>query len=218
MSAEIPQSFKSLLGAPAFVTLTTLMPSGQPQSSVVWCSYDGTHVWVNSADGRQKNKNMARDPRVSLVAIDPQGLLPLPGNSRGGRGDHHGRLAGAHQQPEPGLPGLRRLLQKFARQTRRRNAHDLQNQAGQGHRARLSAEPDSADAHQREDQGVAPVQVAVFQQRQRRTGRRGQDTQAQMMRPRGILRWDWDTRREVERLPGVMRAQVEGGPRPHRVI
>ncbi len=71
MSATIPESYEDLLGAPAFATIITLMPDGQPQASVVWCSYDGTHIWVNSADGRQKNKNMARDPRVTLVALDP---------------------------------------------------------------------------------------------------------------------------------------------------
>lgn len=72
MSAVIPDSHKDLLGAPVFATVVTVMPSGQPQASVVWWSYDGERIWVNSADGRQKNKNMERDPRVTLVAYDPK--------------------------------------------------------------------------------------------------------------------------------------------------
>src|SRR5690606_15421458 len=72
MSAVIPDSHKDLLGAPVFATIVTVMPNGQPQASVVWWSYDGERIWVNSADGRQKNKNMERDPRVTLVAYDPK--------------------------------------------------------------------------------------------------------------------------------------------------
>jgi len=71
MSATIPDNFRHLLDDPVFVTCVTLMPDGQPQAAVVWCSYDVTHIWVNSADGRQKNRNMTRDPRVTILAIDP---------------------------------------------------------------------------------------------------------------------------------------------------
>jgi PPOX class probable F420-dependent enzyme len=71
MSAEIPAAYRDLLGPPNFATIVTLMPSGQPQASVVWFTFDGTHIWINSADGRQKNRNMERDPRVTLTIIDP---------------------------------------------------------------------------------------------------------------------------------------------------
>jgi PPOX class probable F420-dependent enzyme len=72
MSAVIPDSHKDLLGAPVFVTCATVMPDGQPQAAVVWCSYDGERIWINSADGRQKNRNMARNPHVTVLAVDPQ--------------------------------------------------------------------------------------------------------------------------------------------------
>lgn len=72
MSVTIPEDYKDLLLNPIVVTVTTVMPDGHPQSSVVWCSYDGERIWINSADGRQKNKNLERDPRVSIVAIDPK--------------------------------------------------------------------------------------------------------------------------------------------------
>ena len=51
------------------------MPDGQPQSSLVWCDYDGTHVRVNITRERQKGKNVQADPRVSLLVIDPEGRL-----------------------------------------------------------------------------------------------------------------------------------------------
>jgi PPOX class probable F420-dependent enzyme len=48
------------------------MPDGQPQVTPVWCDFDGSHVIVNSAKGRQKDRNMRRDPRVTLTISDPE--------------------------------------------------------------------------------------------------------------------------------------------------
>lgn len=71
MSVKIPQSHFDLINGPILVTLTTLMPDGQPQSSIVWCNSDGENVWVNTARGRQKDKNMIANPKVTLLALDP---------------------------------------------------------------------------------------------------------------------------------------------------
>lgn len=68
----IPESFYDLLDEPVYVTLVTLMPDNQPQASVVWCSRDGNDVLVNSAAGRQKNKNMEARPVATIMIIDPK--------------------------------------------------------------------------------------------------------------------------------------------------
>ena len=47
------------------------MPDGQPQVTPVWVDFDGVHLLVNSAKGRQKDRNMRERPRVSLALIDP---------------------------------------------------------------------------------------------------------------------------------------------------
>ena len=47
------------------------MPDGSPHVSPVWFEYAGDHVRVNSAAGRQKDRNMRRDPRVALSIDDP---------------------------------------------------------------------------------------------------------------------------------------------------
>jgi PPOX class probable F420-dependent enzyme len=70
MSATIPESHRDLLTGPVFAVLTTLMPDSQPQSSVVWTDFDGENVLVNTVLGRQKARNMAERPKVSLLAID----------------------------------------------------------------------------------------------------------------------------------------------------
>lgn len=67
----IPETHRDLLEGPIYAILTTLMPDGSPQSTVVWVDYDGQYVKVNTAKGRQKDKNMRANPRVSLVLMDP---------------------------------------------------------------------------------------------------------------------------------------------------
>lgn len=71
MADVIPEKFKYLFTKKAFGNLGTLMPDGRPQVTPVWCDYDGTHLIVNSAKGRAKDRNMRRDPRVSLAISDP---------------------------------------------------------------------------------------------------------------------------------------------------
>jgi PPOX class probable F420-dependent enzyme len=71
MPTAIPEKFHDLFQKKAFASLSTLMPDGKPQVTPVWCDFDGKHVLVNSAKGRVKDRNMRRDPRVSLALIDP---------------------------------------------------------------------------------------------------------------------------------------------------
>jgi PPOX class probable F420-dependent enzyme len=68
----IPESHKGLLEGPVYAVATTIMPDGQPQSTVVWVDYDGTYIRMNTAQGRQKPRNIAQNPKVTLVLMDPQ--------------------------------------------------------------------------------------------------------------------------------------------------
>jgi PPOX class probable F420-dependent enzyme len=67
----IPNSHLDLFKKKAFAHLATLMPDGKPQSTPVWVDYDGKHLVINTAQGRQKDKNMQRDGRVALSIADP---------------------------------------------------------------------------------------------------------------------------------------------------
>ena len=71
MPDGVPEKHLELFNKKAFASLGTIMPDGHPQVTPVWVDYDGTHVLVNSAKGRVKDRNMKRDPRVSLAIIDP---------------------------------------------------------------------------------------------------------------------------------------------------
>ena len=48
-------------------TVVTLMPSGQPQALLTWIDTDGEHVLVNTEPQRQKARNAARDPRITVL-------------------------------------------------------------------------------------------------------------------------------------------------------
>jgi PPOX class probable F420-dependent enzyme len=67
----IPDKYLDLFKKKAFANLATLMPDGRPQVTPVWVDYDGRQVIVNTAVGRQKDKNLKRDGRVSMSIIDP---------------------------------------------------------------------------------------------------------------------------------------------------
>jgi PPOX class probable F420-dependent enzyme len=72
MTVTIPDSHADLVDGPVYVTLTTVMPDGQPQSSVVWWDREGEYIRVNTARGRQKEKNMNRNAKVTILALDPK--------------------------------------------------------------------------------------------------------------------------------------------------
>jgi PPOX class probable F420-dependent enzyme len=69
---EIPQSHRDLVECPPVAALTTVMPDGYPQTSVVWCDFDGELVQVNTMRGFAKERNMRRNPRVTLLCYDPR--------------------------------------------------------------------------------------------------------------------------------------------------
>jgi PPOX class probable F420-dependent enzyme len=71
VSQAIPDKYRDLFTKRAFASLGTLMPDGAPQVTPVWVDLDGDLVVINTAKGRQKDKNMRRDPRVSLALVDP---------------------------------------------------------------------------------------------------------------------------------------------------
>jgi PPOX class probable F420-dependent enzyme len=67
----IPEKYRDLFNKRAFASLATLMPNGDVQVTPVWVDVEDGTVIFNSARGRVKDKNVRRDPRVTLTLIDP---------------------------------------------------------------------------------------------------------------------------------------------------
>ena len=100
--------------------IATIREDGSPQATPVWIDYDGENVLVNSAQGRTKVKNIARDPRATvcvLPAEDQQsGYVMVSGPARiieEGAFEHINMLAkkylGEDKYPYLG-PGERRVI------------------------------------------------------------------------------------------------------------
>jgi PPOX class probable F420-dependent enzyme len=68
--AELNADARALIDEPNLAHLVTLMKDGSPQVTPLWVDHDGTHVIVNTAEGRQKPRNLRRDPRVAISIID----------------------------------------------------------------------------------------------------------------------------------------------------
>lgn len=72
---KIPDSFRDLVDGPICVALSTIMPGGQPQTTVVWCSYDGEYILINTMRDFRKAKNMQANPKVTILAYEPHNPL-----------------------------------------------------------------------------------------------------------------------------------------------
>lgn len=68
---ELPESHLDLLRRPLLVALSTRSPDGGAQTQPVWCSLEGNDVLVNTTRERRKGRNLAADPRATLLAVDP---------------------------------------------------------------------------------------------------------------------------------------------------
>ena len=65
--SSITQADRALLAAPNYAWIVTLNPDGSPQASLTWIGATETHVLVNTAAGRRKDRNIERDPRVTIA-------------------------------------------------------------------------------------------------------------------------------------------------------
>ena len=70
--AKLKAKQKQFLAENPFVgTVTTLRPDGSPHSTIVWVDVEDGKVSFNTARGRAKPTYLERDPRASLLVVDP---------------------------------------------------------------------------------------------------------------------------------------------------
>ncbi|MFB6187832.1 MAG: PPOX class F420-dependent oxidoreductase [Halobacteriaceae archaeon] len=69
---QIPDEYIDLFERETFANFATKMPEGTPHVTPVWIDHDDNIIEVNSAQGRQKVKNVKRDPQVGICIIDPE--------------------------------------------------------------------------------------------------------------------------------------------------
>ena len=69
--AQIPESHRDIFDKRSFAHVATVNSDGKPQVSPVWVEYDGTHILVNTARGRKKDRNMSDNPQIAISIQDP---------------------------------------------------------------------------------------------------------------------------------------------------
>ena len=118
MGVTFNEATKALLDGRNYPVLATTNADGSPQTSVLWAKRDGDTVLFVTVQGRRKERNIRRDPRVSLSVFDladPERYVEIRGRAEvtaeGGR-ELNAELArkytGAEFPPEP--PEVVRVL------------------------------------------------------------------------------------------------------------
>ncbi|MGH2522613.1 MAG: TIGR03618 family F420-dependent PPOX class oxidoreductase, partial [Anaerolineales bacterium] len=110
----IPSEFLDLFQKKTFAHLATLMPDGTPHVTSVWVDYDGRHILINSARGRQKDRNMEQRPTVAVEITDPDDpnrFLAVRGPvveiTEEGADEHLDKLAKRYLDRDTYPPGMR---------------------------------------------------------------------------------------------------------------
>jgi PPOX class probable F420-dependent enzyme len=70
MAITLDDTVRKLIDDPNFGIVATLNPDGSPQTSVLWIKRDGDDLLFCTVRGRRKERNMARDPRVSVTVLN----------------------------------------------------------------------------------------------------------------------------------------------------
>jgi PPOX class probable F420-dependent enzyme len=70
MSSANPK-FVAILQGPYTGVLTTLFADGSPQSTPLWFLLEGDDILFSTTAGKQKLRNIARDPRATFAVYNP---------------------------------------------------------------------------------------------------------------------------------------------------
>lgn len=67
----IPDTYMPLLEGKALYVLATLMPDGDPQVTPVWGMVRDGNIVINTATGRQKDRNLEARPHATILVLNP---------------------------------------------------------------------------------------------------------------------------------------------------
>jgi PPOX class probable F420-dependent enzyme len=70
MGIPLSDAVRDLVDGKNYATLATINADGGPQSSAMWVGRDGDELLFSTVAGRLKDRNMRRDPRVSVTIMD----------------------------------------------------------------------------------------------------------------------------------------------------
>ena len=77
----LTQAQRAFLEEKRFAIVGSRNPDGSPHLAVMWYLLDGDDVVVNSAQGRIKDRNLAADPRMSVLVEDGYRWIRIDGRA-----------------------------------------------------------------------------------------------------------------------------------------
>jgi PPOX class probable F420-dependent enzyme len=82
MRRELTQAERDFLHEPRFAVLGTANENGSAHLTVMWYVLEGDEIMFNTAAGRKKPENLARDARASLIVPDGYRFVRVEGRVR----------------------------------------------------------------------------------------------------------------------------------------
>ena len=124
INEKIIEPIAEIIKKKSFAFLGTLMKDGSPHVSPVWIDItDNNIILINTAKGRIKQKNVSRDPRVSISLTDdenPYSMVTIRGQvieqTSDGADEHIDKLAKKYLNTDryPGhSPDMKRIILKI---------------------------------------------------------------------------------------------------------
>ena len=118
MAISFSEATLRLLDGRNYAVLATVNPDGSPHTSAMWVGRDSDDLLFSTLQGRVKQRNMLRDPRVSVTVLDssdPENYVELRGQvSMTPDPDRllHIQLSWKYHDRDPGedAPGARRVV------------------------------------------------------------------------------------------------------------
>ncbi len=79
--AVLDEKVRRFLEEKRFAVLATTSRDGVPRQTVMWYELRGDRIMMNTAVGRLKEKNLARDPRLSFCVEDGYKYVTITGRA-----------------------------------------------------------------------------------------------------------------------------------------
>jgi PPOX class probable F420-dependent enzyme len=79
--ATLADQVREFLSEVRFGVAATINADGTPQQSVMWYDLRGDHIMMNTLVGRVKEKNLKRDPRISLCVENEYNYVTIKGRA-----------------------------------------------------------------------------------------------------------------------------------------
>jgi PPOX class probable F420-dependent enzyme len=79
--SELTEAQRKFLEEKRFAVVGSRNPDGSPHLAVMWYLIDGVDIVVNSAQGRIKDRNLAADPRMSVLVEDGYRWIRIDGRA-----------------------------------------------------------------------------------------------------------------------------------------